>query len=59
MKMDLGSAARIIPVTALILGLGAAVRLRETAAEPVVSKDPEQGRAQNRRIEIVLEGPGA
>ena len=26
---------------------------------PVVSNDTPQGRAQNRRIEIVLEGPGA
>ncbi len=26
---------------------------------PVASDDAPQGRAQNRRIEIVLEGPGA
>ena len=52
MKIDLAAAARIVPLTALMLAA-----FGET--HPVASNDTPQGRAQNRLIEIVLEGRGA
>jgi flagellar motor protein MotB len=52
MKIDLAAAARIVPLTALMLAAF-------DYTHPVAQNDTPQGRAQNRRVEIELEGPGA
>jgi hypothetical protein len=63
MKIDLAAAARVVPLTTLIPGACVSQSAYEQqgqqlqAARAQAANAPD-GRAKNRRIEIVLEGPG-
>ena len=69
MRIDLTVVAQVVPLTALLLGACVLSRRASTRTSilakgfgdthPVASNDTPDGRAQNRRIEIVMEGPGA
>jgi flagellar motor protein MotB len=60
MKIDLAAAARIVPLTAL-QGVNPNVISAKGFGDthPVASNDTPDDRVKTRRIEIVLEGPGA